>query len=121
MPKGEAPEQSIVQRIGTVRGPDKDDVVAESVKLLHQGNRHTVHFRNIILAAAPCPDSVNLIEAEHARTFSRIVEYHTDILLRFAQSGIHQTGEIRVYERKVRRICDIPRQLSLSGSRLAHE
>ena len=43
MPKGEAPEQSIVQRIGTVRGPDKDDVVAESVKLLHQGNRHTVH------------------------------------------------------------------------------
>ena len=116
MPKGEAPEQSIVQRIWTVRGPDKDDVVAESVKLLHQGNRHTVHFRNIILATAPCPDSVNLIEAEHARTLSCIVEYHTDILLRFAQ-----TGEIRVYERKVRRICDIPRQLSLSGSRLAHE
>lgn len=70
MPKGEAPEQSIVQRIGTVRGPDKDDVVAESVKLPHQGNRHTVHFRNIVLAAAPCPDSVNLIEAEDSISFT---------------------------------------------------
>lgn len=73
MPKGEAPEQSIVQRIGAVRGPDKDDVVAESVKLLHQGNRHTVHFRNIVLAAAPCPDSVNLIEAERARRVLHIL------------------------------------------------
>lgn len=69
MPEGKTPKQSVVQRIGTVRGPDKDDVVAESVEFLHQGNRHTVHFRNIVLAAAPCPDSVNLIEAEHARIF----------------------------------------------------
>lgn len=78
MPKGEAPEQSIVQRIGAVRGPDKDDVVAESVKLLHQGNRHTVHFRNIVLAAAPCPDSVNLIEAEDLISFTFLFSYAPD-------------------------------------------
>lgn len=93
MPKGEAPEQSIIQRVGTIRGSDKDEVVAEPVKFLHQGNCHTVHLRDIVFAATPRPDSINLIEAENARTFSRVIEYQTDMLLCLAQTGINQTGK----------------------------
>ena len=116
MKEAEPTEQCSVKLVFPVRGSDKNNVIGQPVKFLHQSNRHAAHLCYIVSAAALHTDSIDFVEAQHTGTASGIVKDQTNVLLCLAKSRADKTGKFEIYERQVCFVGNVSCQFGFTSS-----
>ena len=86
----EPPPHRPVQKLWVIAGTNDDHIAWQLVDLEQQRANDPLHFACLVRIPALFPERLELIEEEHARTSSDMVEDLTQSPCRFTQQAAHQ-------------------------------